>query len=58
MKPFMLRKKKKFVTVARRSGLSARMGDTRDYRMTPIDSLPRRSLVRLARELHIEVLAV
>src|ERR687887_1737580 len=44
MKPFMLRKKKKFVTVARRRGLSARMGDTRDYRMTPIDSVLRRSL--------------
>src|SRR5438093_11204722 len=44
MKPFMLRKKKKFVTVARRRELSARMGDTRDYRMTTIDSVLRRSL--------------
>src|SRR5438034_465849 len=44
MKPFMLRKKKKFVTVARRRELSARMGDTRDYHMTTIDSVLRRSL--------------
>src|SRR6059058_3665137 len=44
MKPFMLRKKKKLVAVARRKILSARMGDTRDYRMTTIDSVLRRSL--------------
>src|SRR3989442_171489 len=44
MKPFMLRKKKKLVAVARRKILSARMGDTRDYRMTTIDSALRRSL--------------
>jgi len=29
MKPFMLRKKKKLVAVARKRGLSVRMGDTR-----------------------------
>src|SRR5437879_11751649 len=39
MKPFMLRKKKKLVAVARRKILSAGMGDTRDYRMTTIDSV-------------------
>src|SRR2546425_12260969 len=44
MKAFMLRKKKKLVAVARRKILSARMGDTRDYRMTTIDSVLRRSL--------------
>src|SRR5207245_595739 len=44
MKPLMLRKKKKFVAVARRKTLSARMGDTRDYRMTTLDSVLRRSL--------------
>src|SRR5881398_2938198 len=44
MKPFMLRKKKKLVAVARRKILSARMGDTRDYRMTTIDSVLRRAL--------------
>src|SRR5947208_2714587 len=44
MKPFMLRKKKKLVAVARRKMLWARMGDTRDYRMTTIDSVLRRSL--------------
>src|SRR3989442_1515525 len=44
MKPYMLRKKKKLVAVARRKILSARMGDTRDYRMTTIDSVLRRSL--------------
>src|SRR3989442_5669121 len=44
MKPFMLRKKKELVAVARRKILSARMGDTRDYRMTTIDSVLRRAL--------------
>src|SRR5207244_8878059 len=44
MKQFRLRKKKKLVAVARRKILSARMGDTRDYRMTTIDSVLRRSL--------------
>src|SRR5437667_2634513 len=44
MKPFMLRKKKKLVAVARRKILSARMGDTRDYRMTTIDSVLLRTL--------------
>src|SRR5439155_4230887 len=44
MKPLMLRKKKKFVAVARRKTLSARMGVTRDYRMTTLDSVLCRSL--------------
>src|SRR5205823_9253609 len=44
MKPFMLRKKKKLVTVTRRNGLSARMNGTDDYRMVTIDSVLRRSL--------------
>src|SRR5260370_14058689 len=44
MKPFMLRKKKKLVTVTRTNGLSARMDDTDDYRMVTIDSLLRGSL--------------
>src|SRR3989338_7351256 len=44
MKPFMLKKKKKFVIVARRKGLSARMGDTRDYRMATTETVLRRSI--------------
>jgi acyl-coenzyme A thioesterase PaaI-like protein len=43
MNPFMLRKKKKLVTVTRKNGLSARIG-TDDYRMATIDSMLRRSL--------------
>jgi acyl-coenzyme A thioesterase PaaI-like protein len=51
MKPLVLRKKKKFVTVARRRGASFRMGDTRDYRMATIDSVLRRSLDARSAEL-------
>src|SRR5438067_1125812 len=51
MKPFMLRKKKKLVTVTRRNGLSARMNGTDDYRMATTDSVPRRSLADLAGDL-------
>src|SRR4030067_420587 len=44
MKQFRPKKKKKLVTVARRKGLSDRMGGTVDYRMTTIGALLGRSL--------------
>src|SRR3990172_10490573 len=53
MKQFRPKKKKKLVTVARRKGLSDRMGGTVDYRMTTIDAVLRRSLDERGGELFL-----